>query len=678
MLFAVTQSLFYLSRELMSLLYIYNLQNNPVFNIMKNSLTLILVLFFYSYSSAYDNIDKFNSKKIDSLKKVINKIAPITIDYFYNSVLLGEHYILENQFKESDKVINKLSSLIDLGTEKITLKKGLLLRLETFFYDQNNDIKTAILKGKEALVVLEKTPNSRYSKESIISILNILVKSFEIIGSNDSALVHLFKLDSIYSGQVLSEKTIKKKIHINSFISHIYTSVNEYDLAHEYINKSLKLVNKHNIEESKITLYNVLGGIYLSQKDYKKANEYFKVSKKLGVNSNNKGLLPTLNNLAYTQLKLGEINDAEFNAKIVIKDSSNFNVSAKAASLLILSRVYFIKNELKLSKEFLDRSLAISKEINLIENTIDALLHKSQLIRKMGNEKEALDVLLIAKNKSDILNIDIISCEVLKEFRDFFYKKNNDKYKEYELLHSICQQKISDRNDKMKMEMLKTEFNYLKIKNDLMKSEQNLLMSRISEKYNRNLALAISFISLFIIISGYIVYVSVRKNNKVKVKMLLVQNNLIEQEQINLEQELNHKNKQVTDFALYISQKNELLNFMKSNIKALSKSDKLLSDINKLIYYINNNLEKNKEEVLLYEKIEQNNTRFITKIETSFPDLNEKQKKIIILIRLNNSSKQIAETLGLTLSSVDNYRSKLRSKLNVPSGASLNKFVKKL
>jgi len=143
--------------------------------------------------------------------------------------------------------------------------------------------------------------------------------------------------------------------------------------------------------------------------------------------------------------------------------------------------------------------------------------------------------------------------------------------------------------------------------------------------------------------------------------------------------EISFKNKQITDFALHISEKNELLLSIKDKIKSLILTEKIKNKkLNDLILFLNNNLEQNKEKVALYSIADNTKDAFYHKLRELYPKLNEKETRVAAYVRLNLASKQIGIQLNITKASVDNYRYSLRKKMNVPKEVFLYDFIKKI
>jgi len=150
--------------------------------------------------------------------------------------------------------------------------------------------------------------------------------------------------------------------------------------------------------------------------------------------------------------------------------------------------------------------------------------------------------------------------------------------------------------------------------------------------------------------------------------------NLMVLRQENTEKKMEFKNKQITDFAIHISEKNDLLENIK--LKRLPIVNKTTAaQINDVIVFINDDINLNKEKGQLSSEIDKTTNYFNHNLVKLYPELTEKEKRIAPFVRLNRTSKQISLQLNIIPASVDNSRSILRKKMKVPKGASIVKFI---
>ena len=138
--------------------------------------------------------------------------------------------------------------------------------------------------------------------------------------------------------------------------------------------------------------------------------------------------------------------------------------------------------------------------------------------------------------------------------------------------------------------------------------------------------------------------------------------------------ELEYKNKEVVNFALHIVEKNDFLEQLQ---KTIAESDKPqnFQQINKLIVQ---NLSTEKDRKEFKANVENVNEAFFLKLEEKFPKLTKNEKRLCALLRLNLSSKEIANVQNISPSSVNINRHRLRKKLNIPEEENLSEFLNKV
>jgi DNA-binding response OmpR family regulator/DNA-binding CsgD family transcriptional regulator len=154
---------------------------------------------------------------------------------------------------------------------------------------------------------------------------------------------------------------------------------------------------------------------------------------------------------------------------------------------------------------------------------------------------------------------------------------------------------------------------------------------------------------------------------------------LIQQKEINFEQELNFKIKELTANALSIAKQNEFLTFLIEQFKKLQEIGNLGSK--KLIYdligatnrQLNDNVWENFEQQfsLVYSD-------FYNALGSRFPNLSLTERKLCSLLRMNLSSKEIANITFQEPSSVDVARYRLRQKLGLGKDDNLVLFLSNL
>ena len=81
---------------------------------------------------------------------------------------------------------------------------------------------------------------------------------------------------------------------------------------------------------------------------------------------------------------------------------------------------------------------------------------------------------------------------------------------------------------------------------------------------------------------------------------------------------------------------------------------------------------------LIYSKAEQVYTDFAERLSVKFPNLTAQERRLMILLRIGFSSKEIAPILNISYKSVEISRFRLRKKLGLNRDENLVDFIKNI
>ena len=153
-----------------------------------------------------------------------------------------------------------------------------------------------------------------------------------------------------------------------------------------------------------------------------------------------------------------------------------------------------------------------------------------------------------------------------------------------------------------------------------------------------------------------------------------------EKERENVQIELEHSKKELTNFACYVRSKNELIEKIKSMIKESYKEAK--PDVKAQLKTINAFITQyqNKEDNLgsLITEIDRINAEFVVRLTEAHPDLSKNEKQLASLLRIDFTTKEIALLVGSTPKTVNMARYRLRKKLGLETDEGLNEYMKKM
>lgn len=168
---------------------------------------------------------------------------------------------------------------------------------------------------------------------------------------------------------------------------------------------------------------------------------------------------------------------------------------------------------------------------------------------------------------------------------------------------------------------------------------------------------------LFLLIIAFAITIKIVTQQRKRIRLSKIENE-------KLAHKLELKNKELTNMAVEILERSRMTKDLITQIKKYDRGqDTQMSHIMKGNRLLTD--EKQELEVYLDEKF----AKVIDSLQEHYPDLNVTDKKLISLLIMNLSSKDIASILDISSRSVDNARSKLRQKLQIPKNANVSDFL---
>ncbi|OAQ39333.1 transcriptional regulator [Pedobacter psychrophilus] len=165
---------------------------------------------------------------------------------------------------------------------------------------------------------------------------------------------------------------------------------------------------------------------------------------------------------------------------------------------------------------------------------------------------------------------------------------------------------------------------------------------------------------------------------------LLRQENIINEQKLiklkneKLQAELESKGREVTNSAMNIVYKNELLQKIKDEIANLKdKEGKKLAEeqLRKVEKIIDESMSNEQDWNLFETSFNETHENFFKKLKHDYPDLVPNDLKLCAYLRLNMSSKEMASLLNISLRGMEIRRYRLRKKLSLPHDKNLVEFL---
>lgn len=146
-----------------------------------------------------------------------------------------------------------------------------------------------------------------------------------------------------------------------------------------------------------------------------------------------------------------------------------------------------------------------------------------------------------------------------------------------------------------------------------------------------------------------------------------------------LEMEMQHKTKELTSLAMQLVQKNEMLDELKKQIGNIARSGKGVSENSKDLAPIIRQIEASRNSESEWELFEQQfralHPEFIDDMARNHPALSPTELRVCALMKINLSSKEIANILCCSVRTVEDHRYRIRTKLGLPKGENLGVWL---
>lgn len=162
-----------------------------------------------------------------------------------------------------------------------------------------------------------------------------------------------------------------------------------------------------------------------------------------------------------------------------------------------------------------------------------------------------------------------------------------------------------------------------------------------------------------------------QKEKELEIKQLENEQQIMYYKNLDLQKDIESKNRELGMSAMNLIKRNELLGTIKKELGGA----KNLDDVTKVVKLINKNLNTTDDWKLFEEAFNNTDKDFIKKLKTNHPNLTSNDLRLCTYLRLNLSSKEIAPLLNISLRSVEVKRYRLRKKMNLPHEASLTNYI---
>ncbi len=589
-----------------------------------------------------------NTKIVDSLLQVIHRksVADTTLVKAFND--LGVQYAISKPVLARDYIMKALA-ISEQNDNLRGIASSYNCLGKVYFYQDEYD--TALKYFEKALQIYKKSNHIWGQASALHQIatthiyLGNYLKSIAIF--EKSGALFLKKNDSLSYAKTFQNMGVA------------YKELGQLSVATKKYLASIKIYQHLNITTG-ITHSNYqLGDILSIKKEYRKALPYFNSSlsgfQEIG---NLKFILINRQHLGWCYKELKDYDNAIKHYEKALEIYKNkYPISNSSFVLSMLSEIYYELNQLDKATYYQKKALQELNSNKKIHKPTKADIYISTGTLFLKQKKTDSAVFYAQKaleytHKNGFLRKKMEAYHLLALAAE--EKNNNTVALQYFKKLAILKDSIQELENKTLVYELSAQYEF----NDKdLKIKQFEKSTKTKQKQIGALMILGLFCVVFLLVGGKILI----EKNKQKRK---------------LEDMVKRKNKELTANTLHLQKKNNILQDVKEKVTNLRNTQgENVYQYRTVLQAINFDEKEDQNWKLFRELFEETYDDFYKKINDRFPSITSKELRLICLLRLNLSSKEISTFLNISPEGVKKARYRLRKKMNLATKESLEDYI---
>ena len=168
-----------------------------------------------------------------------------------------------------------------------------------------------------------------------------------------------------------------------------------------------------------------------------------------------------------------------------------------------------------------------------------------------------------------------------------------------------------------------------------------------------------------------------RQEDEFTAKAKQTQEEIVALKNEKLETEIDYKNKELANSTMHLISKNEFISKVKNQLNSIAShtSATTSKELRKIAKDIDRNLASDDDWEQFEIHFDQVHGDFSKKLKAAYPQLTNQDLKLCAFLKLNMSTKEIAQMLNITVRGVELSRYRLRKKLELDRSENLTDFI---
>jgi tetratricopeptide (TPR) repeat protein/DNA-binding CsgD family transcriptional regulator len=442
-----------------------------------------------------------------------------------------------------------------------------------------------------------------------------------------------------------------------------------YAQSLEYHQQAEKIFRTLNDKKLLAGNFNDMGIVYYQNIDKNSSRREYSQALHLYRELNNRvGLAETYGNIGHLYEKQQRYDSAFFYQRLALVQYRKANHKQGVAKIYEnLGSIYEDLVRYDSARYYFDQSLALYKLSGNEVSSIEVVNNLGDILRKTGSFREGLaysrKALVMSKATKNEYQEASAYRDIAKSFN--LLNENDSAYYYMELTRKHLLEIYSNQNNKQ-MSFLQVLYNVSR-KNDEIARLEN------SRRINVIVTIAVIIVIVLLVILGLLTIsrqrLKLREGNAIAEKN--AQLNDAQREQLEL------KSRELTSHTLQVIQHNQFLDVMRSRLADMIKEEKRdhKKQLQQIIQQINQNINHDQQWKEFTSVFEQLHQSFFDNLKAHSDDLTVNDIRLIALLKMNMSSRDMAAIFGISQDSLRVSRYRLRKKLKIDKNDNLSSFI---
>lgn len=349
-----------------------------------------------------------------------------------------------------------------------------------------------------------------------------------------------------------------------------------------------------------------------------------------------------------------------------------------------LSNAFYKKGQLEIAVFKMKEAISLDPKLNYPSQAI----YNFQLLGRIYQEQNNLNLALENYKRSYRLHQKIGFNDELKtlvsDMASIYERLNNsDSALKYYQEYMIVSDSLFSQKNQAQLNKLKAEYETELQQEQLRNSQQEIVLLEKSNvaQAQRNWAL----VFILIVVLALTIAIISRQRNSLRLNKIVgaqkeqthqAQLQIKDEEELRLKTALEHGKRELANQALLIAEKNEMLRSFRTEVENVGETE---AGLNRKLQSLSRKMERAENQQSDWDKFmhlfENVHPQLIERLSQLNAKLTHNDLRLLALMRMGFSNKEIAAILHITDDGLKKARYRLRKKLNHESASSLHQFI---